>query len=139
MALQNKIKELEIFITSEIDIFTKMLQNADKETYTKDPILKRAIDKSLNDIILATVDLTANFLRIKKRVVPGTYKEIMLSAYEFAGDLATKMASLTKCRNETIHGYLKLNWENVKTVKNSKDDILAYVNKVKELARDGKT
>lgn len=48
MALQNKIKELIIFIISEIDIFTKMLQGADKEIYTKDPILKRAIDKSLN-------------------------------------------------------------------------------------------
>lgn len=30
MALQNKIKELEIFIISEIDIFTKMLQEAVK-------------------------------------------------------------------------------------------------------------
>lgn len=81
MDLQNKIHELEYFLTSEIDIFMKMLQNTDKERSTsKPPILRRAIDKSL----------------------------IVLSTYEFIGDLATRIAPLTRCRNETIHGYLKI-------------------------------
>jgi len=80
--LQNKIHELEYFLTSEIDIFMKMLQNTDKERSTsKPPILRRAIDKSL----------------------------IVLSTYEFIGDLATRIAPLTRCRNETIHGYLRSN------------------------------
>ena len=65
MDLRDKIVELEAFINSEIDIFMKMLQNADREVYIKDQILRRAIDKSLNDIILATVDIAANFLKLK--------------------------------------------------------------------------
>ena len=136
MDLQNKIRELEIFIISEIDIFTKMLQDIDKEIYTKDPILRRAIDKSLNDIILATVDLAAIFLRIKKRVTPKTYREIILATYEFVGELANKITPLIRCRNETIHGYLKLNWRNINTVNKSKDDILSYVNKIVELTKN---
>ena len=103
MDLLNKITELQAFLVSETDFFTKMLQTADKEVYSKDPILKRAIDKSLNDIVLAVVDLSANFLRLKKRVLPKTYRELVLATYEFVGEPATKMASLIKCRNETIH------------------------------------
>lgn len=135
MDLQDKIHELEGFIISEVDIFLKMLQDTDKEIYTRDPILRRAIDKSLNDIILACVDLASIFLRIKKRTIPKTYKEIILSTYEFIGELAVRIAPLTKCRNETIHGYLKANWENVKAVKNIKDEILSYVNKIVSLAK----
>lgn len=107
-----------------------MLYNADKDAYSKDPILKRAVDKSLNDIILASVDLAANFLRLKKRTLPKTYREIVLATFEFVGDSATKMAALIKCRNETIHDYLKLNWENVKTIKNARPEIEAFVEKI---------
>jgi len=134
--LRDKIVELEAFINSEIDIFMKMLQNTDREVYIKDQILRRAIDKSLNDIILATVDIAANFLKLKKRVAPKTYKEIILATYEFLGDLSYKITPLVKCRNETIHGYLKTNWENVKVIRNAKDDILSYVNKIVELTKN---
>ncbi|MBI5234391.1 MAG: DUF86 domain-containing protein [Deltaproteobacteria bacterium] len=113
----------------------KMLQNTDREVYIKDQILRRAIDKSLNDIILATVDIAANFLKIKKRVTPKTYKEIILATHEFVGDMSYKIALLVRCRNEAIHGYLKINWENVKVIKNAKDDILCYVNKIVALAK----
>lgn len=130
MDLLNKIVELRTFLISETDFFEKTLQNADKEVYSKDPILKRAIDKSLNDIILAAVDLSANFLRLKKRALPKTYRDIVLATYEFVGDSATKMAALIKCRNETIHDYLKLNWENVKTVKNAKIEIIEFIDKI---------
>lgn len=113
----NKIKELDAFINQEIDIFMKMLENTTMQVYSNEHILRRAIDKSLNDIILACVDLSAILLRSKKRLIPKTYNEIILSIHEFIGELALKIAPLTKCRNETIHGYLKINWENVKTVK----------------------
>jgi uncharacterized protein YutE (UPF0331/DUF86 family) len=68
--------------------------------------------------------------------VPKTYKEIILSTYEFIGDSALKIAPLVTCRNEAIHGYLKLNWENVKIIRNAKDDILSYVNKIVELTKN---
>jgi len=107
-----------------------MLQNPTQEAYTADQILRRAVDKSLDDIILACVDLAALLLRIKKRTIPKTYKEIILATHEFIGALALKIAPLTSCRNETIHQYMKLNWENIKTVRNAKEDILLFVNKI---------
>ena len=131
-----KIKQLHVFIQQEMDIYIKILDSTDRKVYFSEQIIRKAIDKTLNDIILACIDLTTVFLRIKKRVVPKNYRDIILSSHEFVGDLSYKIAPLIKCRNEAIHGYLKINWENVKVIKNAKDDILSYVNKIVELTKN---
>lgn len=131
-----KIKQLHVFIQQEMDIYIKILDSTNRKVYFSEQIIRKAIDKTLNDIILACIDLTTVFLRIKKRVVPKNYRDIILSSHEFVGDLSYKIAPLIKCRNEAIHGYLKINWENVKVIKNAKDDILSYVNKIVELTKD---
>jgi len=130
LASEFKIKQIETFIKNETDFFNKLVKELNRDVYVGDPILKRAVDKSLNDIILAIVDLSINFLRIKKRKIPKTYKEIILSTYEFVGDIAYKIAPLTRCRNEIIHGYMNINWENVKTIRASIDEILSFVDKL---------
>lgn len=119
-----------------MDIYIKILDSTDRKVYFSEQIIRKAIDKTLNDIILACIDLTTVFLRIKKRVVPKNYRDIILSSHEFVGDLSYKIAPLIKCRNEAIHGYLKINWENVKVIKNAKDDILSYANKIVALAKN---
>lgn len=131
-----KIKQLHVFIQQEMDIYIKILDSTDRKVYFSEQIIRKAIDKTLNDIILACIDLTTVFLRIKKRVVPKNYRDIILSSHEFVGDLSYKIAPLIKCRNEAIHGYLKINWENVKVIKNAKDDILSYANKIVALAKN---
>ena len=131
-----KIKQLHVFIQQEMDIYIKILDSTDRKVYFSEQIIRKAIDKTLNDIILACIDLTTVFLRIKKRVVPKNYRDIILSSHEFVGDLSYKIAPLIKCRNEAIPGYLKINWENVKVIKNARDDILSYVNKIVELTKN---
>lgn len=130
MGLQDKIEQIETFIRSEVDFFQSLVKDLDRDGYISNPVLRRAIDKSLNDIVLGIVDLSMNILRLKKRTIPRTYKDIILMTYEFVGDLAYKIAPLTKCRNETIHGYMNINWENVKTVRNSTKEILLFVDKL---------
>jgi uncharacterized protein YutE (UPF0331/DUF86 family) len=88
LASEIKIRQIETFVKNETEFFNKLVKDLNREVYVGDPILRRAIDKSLNDIILAIVDLSINFLRIKKRKIPKTYKEIILSTYEFIGDIA---------------------------------------------------
>jgi len=45
----------------------------------------------------------------------------MQETHEFLGDIALKVSPLTGRRNEAIHGYLRLNWDNVKAVKLARD------------------
>jgi uncharacterized protein YutE (UPF0331/DUF86 family) len=128
--LLDKIVQIEKFIKNEIEFFQTITNDMDRELYISNPILRRAVDKSLNDIILAIVDLSMNILRFKKRNIPKTYKDIILVTFEFTGDIVYKIAPLTRCRNETIHGYMNINWENVKAVRNSINEILLFVEKL---------
>lgn len=131
--MKDKIERIAEFIMEETTFFEETVRNLDKESYIANPILRRAVDKSINDIILALVDISMNLLRVKKRTLPKTYKQIILSTFEFVGDVVYKVAPLVKCRNETIHNYMNINWENVKTIKNSLNEIRQFVEKVRTL------
>ncbi|WP_353683297.1 hypothetical protein V4D30_05325 [Thermodesulfovibrio sp. 3907-1M] len=65
--------------------------------------------------------------------IPDTYKETVFACHEFMGDIVYKIAPLTKHRNEAIHQYLKINWQNIITVKNKIPEIEAFYNKAKEI------
>jgi hypothetical protein len=70
-----------------------------------------------------------------KRLKRG-YKEhprLILACYEFVGDIALKIAPLVKHRNETIHQYLKINWQNIITVKDRLPDIREFIERAKEV------
>jgi uncharacterized protein YutE (UPF0331/DUF86 family) len=71
-------------------------------------------------------------LKFHKRDIPETYKDTVLACYEFLGDVALKTAPLTKHRNETIHQYLKINWQNIVTVKNKLQDITEFAERAKK-------
>lgn len=78
------------------------------------------------------MDIAEEMLKSHKRAIPETYKDTILACYEFIGDTALKVAPLTKHRNETIHQYLKINWQNIVTVKNKLPDIKEFAEKAKE-------
>ncbi len=67
----------------------------------------------------------------RKRSIPDTYKDTILACHDFLGDIVLKIVPLTKHRNETIHQYLKINWQNIITVKNKIPDIQAFAEKIK--------
>ena len=60
------------------------------------------------------------------------YKDTVLACHELLGEIVLKIAPLTKHRNETIHQYLKMNWQNILTVKNKIPDIHEFAAKAKE-------
>ena len=68
-----------------------------------------------------------------RRNIPDTYRDSILACHEFIGDVVLKIAPLVKHRNEMIHLYLKINWQNIKVVKNKVDEIREFVDKMKKL------
>jgi uncharacterized protein YutE (UPF0331/DUF86 family) len=79
------------------------------------------------------VDIAEECLKNRKKSIPDTYRDTILATYEFVGDSALKTAPLVKHRNETIHLYLKMNWQNIIMVKSKTDDIKEYVQAVKNV------
>lgn len=127
-----KTKRLFSFIDETIEYFLSRVEGVDRDLYFADRDKRYILDKSINDIILCLVDLAEECLKINKRDIPDTYRDTILSCHEFVGDIVLKIAPLVKHRNETIHQYLKINWQNIITVKSRVGEIRKFVNKMKK-------
>jgi uncharacterized protein YutE (UPF0331/DUF86 family) len=121
------------FLSETIDYFLRKIEGVDRDRYFADRDIRNILDKSINDIILCIVDISEEMLKGHKRNIPETYKDTILACYEFVGDIALKIAPLVKHRNETIHQYLKINWQNIITVKDRLPDIREFIEKTKEV------
>lgn len=132
--MKPKIERLLIFLDETIEYFIKKIQGVDRDRYLADRDTRNILDKTINDLILCLVDISEEFLKAKKRNIPDTYKDTVLACYEFTGDIVLKIAPLTKHRNETIHQYLKINWQNIVTIKNNIQDIREFAEKVRKFS-----
>lgn len=119
------------FLSDSIDYFTVKFEGVNRDRYFADRDIRSILDKTINDIILCIVDIAEECLKKHKRSIPDTYKDTILACHEFTGDIVLKVAPLVKHRNETIHQYLKINWQNIVTVKTKLPDIKTFVNKIK--------
>ena len=129
----DRIIKLFSFMEDTINYFLVKLEGVDRDLYFADRDIRNILDKTINDIILCIVDIEKECLKKQGRSIPDTYKNTILSCHEFAGDIVLKVAPLVKHRNETIHQYLKINWQNIITVKNRISDIREFVEKTKRL------
>ena len=126
-------RKLFDFVQDTISYFELKIENVDRDRYFADRDMRCILDKTINDLILCIVDIAEECLREKSRTVPDTYKDTVLACHEFLGDIVLKVAPLVKHRNETIHQYLKVNWQNIITVKNKLPDIREFADRAKEI------
>lgn len=131
--MNHRLNRLVSFLTETIDYFLRKIEGVDRDRYFADRDIRNILDKSINDIILCIVDISEEILKGHKRNIPETYKDTILACYEFIGDIALKIAPLVKHRNETIHQYLKINWQNIITVKDRVPDIREVIERTKDL------
>jgi uncharacterized protein YutE (UPF0331/DUF86 family) len=128
-----KTERLFTFINETIAYFLSRLEGVERDLYFANRDKRNILDKSINDIILCLIDIAEECLKKNKRNVPDTYRDTILACHEFAGDIVLKIAPLVKHRNETIHQYLKVNWQNIMVVKNRIGEIKEFVDKMKKL------
>jgi uncharacterized protein YutE (UPF0331/DUF86 family) len=129
----NRIKLLVQFMEETIEYFQRRLVGVDRDRYLADRDVRNILDKTINDIILCLVDIAEEVLKSRGRVVPDTYRDTILASYEFLGEATLKVAPLAKHRNETIHQYLKVNWQNIVTVRSKLPEIREFVEKARTL------
>ncbi len=130
--MESKSDKLFSFLEDTINYFSQKIEGIDRDRYFADRDIRNILDKTINDIILCTIDISEEILKAEKRAIPDTYKDTILACYEFIGDIALKIAPLTKHRNEAIHQYLKINWRNIITVKNNLSEIREFSKAARE-------
>lgn len=131
MKPEGKAEKLVSFLEETTAYFLDKIEGIDRDRYFADRDSRSILDKTLNDLILCLVDIAEECLKLKGLAIPDTYKDTVLACHELLGEIVLKIAPLTKHRNETIHQYLKINWQNVVTVKNKLPDILDFAAKAK--------
>ena len=115
------------FMDETIIYFLARSENVDRDLYFADRDIRSILDKTINDIILCLVDISEECLKKAKRNIPDTYRDTILACHEFLGEIVLKVAPLVRHRNETIHQYLKVNWQNIVTVKSKVPSIKEFV------------
>lgn len=128
-----KAERLVSFLEETIVYFMNKIEKIDRDRYFADRDSRNILDKTVNDLILCIVDISEECLKSKKLSIPDTYKDTVLACYELLGEIVLKIAPLTKHRNETIHQYLKVNWQNIVTVKKKIPDIQEFSARAKNI------
>lgn len=131
--VDNRVKRLFSFADETIIYFLSRLEGVNRDRYFADRDIRNILDKSINDIILCLIDISEECLKKNKRNIPDTYRDTILACHEFIGDIALKIAPLVKHRNEAIRQYLKINWQNIRVVKNRIEEIKEFVDTMKKL------
>ncbi len=116
-------QRLLAFLDDSLEYFEKKIILADRDRYFADRDIRSILDKTINDIILCIVDLCEEVLKEKKRTIPDTYRDTILSCHEFLGEIVITLAPLVRHRNEMIHQYIKVNWQNIIAVKQKIENI----------------
>ena len=122
----NKLEKYLSFLDETIEYFQDKVVGVDRDRYISDRDIRSILDKTMNDMILCIADISKELLRSKKRSIPDTYRDMVLACHEILGGVTLKVAPLTRSRNETIHEYLKINWQNIVIAKNKLQDIRVY-------------
>jgi uncharacterized protein YutE (UPF0331/DUF86 family) len=120
------------FLDDSLEYFEKKLTLADRDRYFADRDVRSILDKTINDIILCIVDVCEEVLKGKKHSIPDTYRDTILSCHEFLGDIVLTLAPLVRHRNEMIHQYIKVNWQNIIAVKQKIQSIRDFSGIVRE-------
>ncbi|MCL5276346.1 MAG: DUF86 domain-containing protein [Deltaproteobacteria bacterium] len=125
------LEKLMGFLNDTINYFLKKSEGVSRDKYFSDRDIRNILDKTTNDIILCTIDIAEEILKKSGRTIPETYKDTILSCHEFVGDVVLRVAPIVKYRNEIIHEYLKVNWQNIVGIKNKLPDIREFIEKAK--------
>lgn len=132
----DRVKRLFCFIDETLQYFSDKVENVEKDYYFASRDIRSILDKTINDIILCLVDIAEECLKEKGRAIPDSYRDTILSCQEFLGDIALKIAPLVRHRNEAIHQYLRVNWQNINAVKIKLPEIKEFVEKAKAFFKE---
>ncbi len=111
-----KLTELIHFLDIEIKEFPDY-QNIDFKTYQEDKIKRRNIERWIETLVIAAIDVAKIILSSNKKKMPATYIEALRDFAifaDFSEEESKKFAQFAKLRNIIAHEYLDIRFEEVK-------------------------
>jgi len=125
-SIVKRIDFIEIEL-KDLDAYKKL----DFETYSRDRKVRRDVERILENVANASIDIGKIFLAGEDIDLPDTYKEIFIKL-EQAGviskDLSISLSDLARLRNILAHQYLDLKWVMVKDfIDHGKENVQTFL------------
>ncbi|MBI5400308.1 DUF86 domain-containing protein [Candidatus Saganbacteria bacterium] len=107
------------------------------KTYLEDKPLRRNVERMIENIANATIDVAKIVLSDKNSgEIPATYVDVILKLVELkiiGLDLATRLAECVKLRNYLAHQYLDLKWDKIKSfLKSAPAEFNEFITQIKK-------
>ena len=113
-----------------------------REEYEDNPRQRNEIERWLENITNACIDIAKIMLGSQKKLIPPTYRETMrraIHASKLPVDFEDKFDDWVRLRNVLAHEYLDIKWDRIsRFTKESKPYIERYVESAKQFLDENK-
>ncbi len=103
-----------VFLENELQDLSSF-QGVTQEQYTHDRMMKRNIERWVENLVMASLDIAKIILSSEKKNVPDSYRETLrsLGLHYFDESFAEQFADFAELRNLVAHEYLDLRWKRI--------------------------
>lgn len=123
-----------VFLDSELKDADKF-RSLTRSEYESDNVKRREVERWVENLMNATIDISKTILAGEKRPIPSTYREILRTLGVLSGfskDLSEQLANWAGLRNILAHEYLDIRWKKIEDfTKKSKPIFRKFIEIVK--------
>lgn len=104
-----------IFLESELKDADKFC-NFTQSDYERDSMKRRAVERWIENLMNAAIDISKTILASQKRPIPSSYREVLRSISllpDFPEDLGEQLANWAELRNILAHEYMDIRWRRI--------------------------
>ena len=108
------IRILDFFETELMDVAS--FKDINKGKYLEESAFRRNIERWIENLVNASIDIAKIIVASRKQPVPQTYREILLrlgTVQEFSETMAMQLSGFTKLRNILAHEYLDIKYPHI--------------------------
>lgn len=112
---QEDLKRTVSFVEEQIRLYS-VYQGFTLDDFEQDPRKRNEIERWLENIVNAVIDISKVVLGSKKRRVPPTYREAVartVREYRLPEEFVGYLERWVKLRNELAHEYLDIKWKRI--------------------------
>jgi len=130
-----KLVPLLDYLEKELQFLPKYKEEIDWKVYQSVREKRLEVERWVECIINATLDISKMILTLSKEEIPETSREILykIATLIYEEDTAETFSKLAKIRNTLAHRYLDIRWNDIKSFMQKAEDIyppfLEYVKK----------
>lgn len=110
------------------------------DEYERDVRRRNEIERWIENVINATIDIGKIILGSKKRLIPPTYRETVggaARALNLSGDFSKKFEQWVKLRNILAHEYLDIKWKRISGfIRDSEPHFRSFVESAKKFLKE---